>query len=85
MVSLFDQIGVGQWFRYLTGAIEVISGIALLIPSVAMFGALMIVSTILGAIATSVLVTHASPALPILLLMAAVAVAWLRRHQLRVL
>jgi DoxX-like family len=26
MVSLFDLIGIGQWFRYVTGVIEVISG-----------------------------------------------------------
>ena len=32
MVSLFDLIGMGQWFRYVTGVIEVISGIALRPP-----------------------------------------------------
>src|SRR6266446_496760 len=32
MVSLFDAIGLGQWFRYVTGVIEVTSGIALLVP-----------------------------------------------------
>ena len=26
MVSMFDAIGVGQWFRYVTGVIEVTSG-----------------------------------------------------------
>ena len=33
MVALFDAIGVGQWFRYLTGGIEVVSAVALLVPS----------------------------------------------------
>ena len=32
MVALFDQIGVGQWFRLVTGAIEVVAGISLLVP-----------------------------------------------------
>lgn len=39
MVSLFDLIGIGPWLRYVTGVIEVISGIALLVPSPAVFGA----------------------------------------------
>ena len=26
MVGLFDAIGIGQWFRYVTGSIEVVSG-----------------------------------------------------------
>ena len=29
MVALFDTIGTGQWFRYVTGGIEVISAVAL--------------------------------------------------------
>ena len=40
MVGLFDAIGIGQWFRYLTGLIEVSSAVALLVPSFAVFGAL---------------------------------------------
>jgi len=32
MVALFDAIGVGQWFRYVTGGIEVSSVLALLWP-----------------------------------------------------
>jgi putative oxidoreductase len=33
MVALFDEIGVGQWFRYVTGLIEVVSAVALLVPA----------------------------------------------------
>ena len=39
MVNMFAAIGVGQWFRYVTGAIEAGAAIALLIPSAAPFGA----------------------------------------------
>ena len=84
MVSLFDLIGIGQWFRYVTGVIEVISGIALLLPSAAVFGALLLIATMLAAISTNVFVVPASPVIPLLLLLAAAAVAWARRHQLRI-
>ena len=84
MVSLFDALGLGQWFRYVTGIIEVIAGIALLVPSAAIFGAMLLVPTMLGAIVTNVFVVPASPVMPLLLLLAAAAVAWVRRHQLRV-
>ena len=83
MVSLFDAIGLGQWFRYVTGVIEVTSGIALLVPSAAIFGALLLIPTMLGAIVINLFVVPASPVMPLLLLLAAAAVAWVRRHQLR--
>jgi len=83
MVSLFDALGLGQWFRYVTGVIEVTSGIALLVPSAAIFGALLLIPTMLGAIVTNVFVVRSSPVMPLLLLLGAAAVAWARRHQLR--
>jgi uncharacterized membrane protein len=83
MVSLFDAIGLGQWFRYVTGTIEVTSGIALLVPAAAVFGALLLIPTMLGAIVTDVFIVRASPVVPLLLLLGAAAVAWNRRHQLR--
>jgi putative oxidoreductase len=78
MVSLFDAIGLGQWFRYVTGAIEVTSAIALLVPSAALFGALLLIPTMLGAVVINVFVVPASPVMPLLLLLAAAAVAWAR-------
>jgi putative oxidoreductase len=84
MVSLFGQIGVGQWFRYVTGAIELAAGIALLIPSAAIFGAMLLIPTMIGAIVVNVFVVPASPVAPLALLLLAAAVAWARRDQLRV-
>ena len=40
MVDLFQQIGLGQWFRVVTGAVEVTGAVALLIPGLASVGAL---------------------------------------------
>ncbi|HEX4683586.1 MAG TPA: DoxX family protein [Gemmatimonadaceae bacterium] len=85
MVAMFDAIGIGQWFRYVTGVIELSAGIALLIPSAAVFGALLLIPTMIGAIITNVFIVHASPVPPLLFLLAAAGVAWARRHQLRTL
>ena len=82
MVGLFDAIGIGQWFRYLTGFIEVGSALALLVPSLAVFGALALVATMVGAIATHLFIIGGSPALPAILLLGSAGVVWARRHQL---
>jgi putative oxidoreductase len=31
-VNLFQQIGIGQWFRYFTGVVEILGGVLVLIP-----------------------------------------------------
>ena len=31
-VTLFQQIGIGQWFRYCTGVVEIVGGVLVLIP-----------------------------------------------------
>ena len=82
MVGLFDAIGIGQWFRYLTGLIEVGSAVALLVPSFAVFGALTLVPTMIGAVATHLFIVGGSPVLPAILLLGSGAVVWARRHQL---
>ena len=69
MVGLFDAVGIGQWFRYLTGLIEVGSALALLVPSIAVFGALALVATMVGAITTHLFIVGGSPAVPAILLL----------------
>jgi putative oxidoreductase len=81
MVQMFDVIGMGQWFRYLTGLIEVASAILLLIPALAGVGALLLVPTMIGAILTHLFIIGGSPALPIGLLIAMSFVAWGRRER----
>lgn len=50
MVQTFDLVGIGQWFRYVTGLIELGSAIALWVPGFTAFAAGLLVCTMLGAI-----------------------------------
>jgi len=83
IVTLFNTLGVGQWFRYVTGIIEVGSAIALLVPSLAVFGALALVPTMIGAVATELFIVGDSAIPPTVLLLGALGVVWARRDQLR--
>ena len=83
MVALFNAIGIGQWFRYVTGLIEVGSMLALLVPAVAVFGAVALVPTMIGAIVTELFIVGGSPVPPAILLVGAAVVVWARRHELR--
>jgi uncharacterized membrane protein YphA (DoxX/SURF4 family) len=81
MVGLFDAIGVGQWFRYVTGGLEVLGGVLLLVPRASGVGAALLVPVMLGAVVTHLGLLHNSPAVPLGLLLALLFVAWGRRAQ----
>ena len=81
MVGLFTAIGLGQWFRYLTGALEVAGAILLLIPRTSGLGALMLVGVMIGAVMTHLFVVGGSPLMAIILLGVTSFVAWERRQQ----
>jgi putative oxidoreductase len=81
MVGLFEAIGIGQWFRYLTGSIEVVAALLLLTPRLALFGALLAIPTMIGAVATHVFIVGGSPMPALVLLAGSSAIAWVRRHQ----
>jgi putative oxidoreductase len=82
MVALFDAVGIGQWFRYLTGSIEVVSAVALLVPSWAAFGALLLIPTMAGAVFTHLFIVGGSAVPATVLLTGSLAIAWARRDQL---
>jgi uncharacterized membrane protein YphA (DoxX/SURF4 family) len=82
MVELFDQIGMGQWFRIVTGLVEVAGALALLAPGCAALGAAWLATTMFFAVLTHVFILHTS-AMPALILFSLNAlVVWLRRDQL---
>jgi len=82
MVDLFNQIGLGQWFRVVTGALEVTGAVALLIPGLASIGALWLGGTMVGAVATHLFVLHTSPVPAIVLGLLNTAILYLRRDEL---
>jgi putative oxidoreductase len=84
MVGLFDAIGIGQWFRYVTGSIEVVSAVALLVPSWTVFGALLLIPTMAGAVVTHLFIVGGSAVPATVLLIGSLAIAWARRGQLGV-
>lgn len=69
MVENFQHIGFGQWFRYLTGALEVIGAIVILLPRLAAFGGVLLSCIMAGAIATHLLLIGGS-AVPAIILLA---------------
>lgn len=82
MLELFDDIGAGQWLRYLVGICEVAGAIGLLVPRVRALAATGLVLLLLGATITNLFVIDASPLLSGVLAVAAAVVLVLRRPEL---
>jgi putative oxidoreductase len=83
MVEMFATIGVGQWFRYLVGALEIAGAVGVLIPRHSSLAALGLLCLMAGAVATNLFVLGASPLLPIVLALLSGLVAWGRWPQIR--
>lgn len=49
-VKLFRDIGAGDWFRYLTGIIELLGGLLVIIPQTAAIGLIVLALTMAGAV-----------------------------------
>jgi len=85
MVALFEAIGAGQWFRYVTGALEALGAIALLHPEDAALGALGLVGVMIGALITDLFIVGITPVPALINLVIVGIVAWGRRSELRML
>lgn len=79
MVQIFDQIGFGQWFRIVTGVVEILGAVALLTPRYAVLGAIWLGITMVFAIFAHVIFLHSNPAAAIVFLLIASGIAWIRR------
>ena len=79
MVQEFAQVGLGQWFRYFTGILELAGAIAILIPPIAKWGAMLLATVMSGTIVAHVTALHSPPTLPAILLVMVFAATWMRR------
>ena len=79
MVEMFANIGIGQWFRYVVGALEIAGAVGVLVPRLSGLAALGLACLMAGATLTNLFVLGASPLLPVVLLLVSVLVAWGRR------
>jgi len=78
MVGVFDTIGVGQWFRYVTGLIELAGAVLLWMPGTQFLAAALLTVTMIGAVLAHLIILGPSalPALVLGLLAAVVAYAY---------
>jgi len=79
MVELFARVGLGQWFRYFTGLLEVAAGIGLLISRYAFYAAVVLAIVMAGAFIAHVTVLGSSPAAPLVLFVLTGIIAYLRK------
>ncbi len=75
MVEMFATIGIGQWFRYVVGTLELAGAVGVLVPRHSGLAALGLVCLMVGATLTNLFILDASPLLTIVLLVAAALVA----------
>ena len=79
-IDNFHRWGYPDWFRVVTGVIEVVGAIGLLVPKASWVAAAGLSATMLGAIATHLHSGEATKApLPLALLVLLVVVGWARQ------
>lgn len=87
-VDLFADIGLGQWFRYVVGVVELVGAVGLLVPRLAGVAALGLAGVMVGATVTNLFVVTDGAVLAIqtgLLVVLFVLVAWGRWPRTRTL
>ena len=76
MVQVFEAVGFGQWFRYVTGVVEVGGALLLLVPATGFIGGLLLTVTMAGAVATHLVLIGGNPAPAIVLALLSAFVTW---------
>lgn len=78
MVEEFAQIGIGQWFRYFTGILEVSGAVGILLPRIRFWAAMLIATVMAGATVANltILPLPGMAGLTVVLMVAAITLAW---------
>jgi uncharacterized membrane protein YphA (DoxX/SURF4 family) len=79
MVDFFAAIGWGQWFRYLTGVLDLMGAVLLFVPKWTCYGSLVLACSVGLATAISFFLLHNPVAVPLTLTLLAALLAWLTR------
>ncbi|TDD46792.1 DoxX family membrane protein [Nonomuraea terrae] len=77
--STFEAIGLGDWFRHLTGALEVAGAAGLLVPPLAGVAGLALAVLMVCATLTELFVSGGAAVMPLSLLVLCAVIAWGRR------
>jgi uncharacterized membrane protein YphA (DoxX/SURF4 family) len=80
MVEVFQKIG-GQWFRYVTGLLEIAGAIGLLIPRYTFYAASLLAIIMVGALVSVLAVLGGSPAPAAVLLVITATIAYFRKEK----
>jgi len=83
VIDVFERVGLGQWFRYLTALLELGGAALLLWPSTTAFGALLLALVSVGAFLAQLLVLHEDVIHTIVMAVILGAIVWTHRSQLR--
>ncbi|CEJ15345.1 hypothetical protein BN1110_05688 [bacterium YEK0313] len=76
MVQLFQAIGFGQWFRLVTGLVELAGAALLLVPGAGFLGGLLLAATMACATLTHLVLVGGSPVPAAILFALSAFVAW---------
>ena len=76
MVALFTAVGSGQWFRYVTGILELTGAVLIVVPRTRRVGAALLATVMLGAITVHVFILHVPLTTPGILFLMSGCVVW---------
>lgn len=82
MVDTFEAVGLGQWFRYLTGIIEVGSAALLFVPNKQAYGAALLVCTMIGAVLAHLFILGPGAAPALVLGVLSAVILFVHREQI---
>ena len=83
MVAMFTKIGFGQWFRFLTGSLELAGAIGLFVPRFTVYAASLLATVMACAIGFHLTILGGNPGPPIVLLLLASLIVWLSKKTSR--
>ena len=79
MVALFTAVGFGQWFRYVTGILELTGAVLIMVPKTRRIGSALLATIMLGALTAHLFILHVPPTTPGVLFLMSGFVMWGRR------